>query len=73
MIIDAWYASRGYNAAIEKAAKDSQIEQWFAVGVKLVCLLLGGVVMGMLAGAGLMTFAMPDSPAVQVILKYLTF
>ena len=64
---------RGYNAAIEKAERDSKFERVVGQAVFGICLLLGGVVVGILTGFGAMQIAVPDSPAVQSILNYLPF
>lgn len=64
---------RGYNAAIEKAERDSKFERVAGQIVFGICLLLGGVVVGILTGFGAMQVAVPDSPAIVAILNVLTF
>lgn len=63
---------RGYNAAIEKAERDRKFERVVGQIVFGICLLLGGAVVGILTGFGAMQVAVPDSPAIGVILMQLT-
>lgn len=64
---------RGYNAAIEKEERDRKFERVVGQVVFGICLLLGGVVVGILTGFGAMQIAVPDSPAIVAILNVLTF
>lgn len=64
--------NRGYNAAIEKAERDSKFERVVGQIVFGICLLLGGVVVGILTGFGVFNIIAPSSPAVVAILNVLT-
>jgi len=72
-IVGGGSLTRGYNAAIEKEERDRRFERLFGQAVAGVCLILSGVVLGILTGFGAMQMVAPDSPSVVAILNLLPF